>query len=386
MNLKKLKEKRDMLLNNLTDMVTDLENGEVRALTEEERAAFDAKKIEIEDIDATIARVEEMRAREVGKDAVAKLEEERNIEDAEKRALEAFFRGHDLEAEQRTILSSVSNNQALMPVEVSKTIMKKLEEQCPILEKARRFSTKGTLRLIKEDSYGEAGLTAENTKFKDTDVTFKYVELRSFKISAMCNATFEMLQNVEVDLTQYLLEVITRRLAKEINKLLLIGEGTNQPKGLAKKGIEVEFEELDVKTLIEMTTTMHPTYMNGACWIVNRDTFTEMAKLLDGNGRPYLISNYDQVNNKIAYSFLGLPVVVDAFVPAATPVILANIAEAYAVNILQDISVRHLVESGFTQGFETFAGYVMLDGQTINEDAVVLGKKNGVMKARVAKK
>ena len=320
----------------------------------------------------------------MGAEAVEKLEEERSKEVNERRALENFFRGMDLEAEERTLLASTSSNQALMPLEISKTIMQKLEEQCPILEEAKRFSSKGTIRLIKEKAYGQAGVTAENTAFKNTDVEFEHIELRAFKVTAMCHATFEMLQNSEIDLTNYLLDVIVRRLSRELNKLFLKGTGTSQPKGLITEGIEHEIQsELTVNDFITMQTKIHPDYLSGSVWLVGRETFTKMANLLDGNGRPYLIANYDTVNNKIAYSFLGLKVVVDNNMDGLEnekiAVAMANIGEAYAINVLTDITVRHLTETGFTQGFETFAGYVMVDGKVINADAIVLGKVKGVM-------
>lgn len=389
MNLKALKERKEALLDELEVMVSGLESeGEIRALSAEEREAFDKKEAEIKDIDATIERIERRRAEKMGTEAVEKFEEERSKEVNERRALENFFRGMDLEAEERTLLASTSSNQALMPLEISKTIMQKLEEQCPILEEAKRFSSKGTIRLIKEKAYGQAGVTAENTAFKNTDVEFEHIELRAFKVTAMCHATFEMLQNSEIDLTNYLLDVIVRRLSRELNKLFLKGTGTSQPKGLITEGIEHEIQsELTVNDFITMQTKIHPDYLNGAVWLVGRDTFTKMANLLDGNGRPYLIANFDTVNNKIAYSFLGLKVVVDNNMDGLEnekiAVAMANIGEAYAINVLTDITVRHLTETGFTQGFETFAGYVMVDGKVINADAIVLGKvKNSMSRAK----
>lgn len=392
MKLKSLKEKKNSLLNDLEAMVSGLENeaGEVRALTVEEKEAFDSKKAEIEAIDETIRRVEETRAKEVGNDAVKELAEKRSKEDMEKRALENFFRGYDLAREERMILTSNSNNTALMPIEIQKTIMQKLEEQCPILERAKRFNSKGTLRLIREDSYGSAGITGENTGFKDTDVSFNTVELRAFKVTAMVQATFEMLQNVEVDLTNYLMDVIVRRLSKELNRLFLLGDGTSQPKGLTKEGIEVHVNKdgLDISDFINMQTAIHPDYLNGACWIMGRKVFSQVANLLDGNGRPYLTNHV--INEKIQYMFLGLPVIVDNNMAEndedAIPVIMANIGEAYAINVLTDITIKHLTETGFTSGYEVFAGYVMADGRVVNADAVVLGKgKNMVLRTKATK-
>lgn len=370
MNLKALKEKRNTLLNELETMISAVEN-ETRSLSAEEVEAFDAKKAEIDNIDATIKRVEEMRARDMGTED--ELVEERKAEDIEKRALENFFRGKDLIGEERAMLAS--SNTAIMPLEISKTILKKLEEQCPVLEIARRFNSKGTLRLICENNYGNAGLTAENTNFTDDDVAFSTIELKSYKVTATVQATFELLQNSEVDLSQYLTDVIIRRLAKELNKMFIIGTGTNQPQGLAKATNTVEYagEVPTIKDFIQMHTAIHPSYLDKACWIVNRKTFQGMASLLDGTGRPYLTSNV--IGEKIQYSLLGARVVVDVNVPEGE-IIFANIEEAYSINMLTDVTVRHLVETGFTTGVEVYAGYVMCDGKIVNQDAVLVGKKN----------
>lgn len=388
MKLKSLKEKRNNLLNELEEMVSGLENqGEVRSLTVEERADFDAKKAEIEGIDTDIKRITEARALAMGNEAVAQLAEERKAEDIEARALENFFRGQDLIGEERTILASA--NSALMPLEISKTILKRLEEICPVLEMAKRFSSKGTLRLLLEDNYGAAGLTAENEAFTDAEATFRTVELRSYKVSAMVQATFELLQNSDVDLTSYLTDVIIRRLGKELNRMFIAGNGTNQPQGLLNAANKYTFatDELIIADFIKMQTSIHPTYLNKAVWIVNRPTFQKMASLLDGNGRPYLVANV--IADKVQYSLLGLPVVVDMNMEECAagkkPVILANIEECYSVNMLTDITIRHLVESGFVNGVECFAGYVLCDGKIVNEDAVVIGEVAGASVAKASR-
>lgn len=382
MKLKALKEKRNNLLNDLEAMVSGLENeGEVRSLSVEEREAFDAKKVEIENIDATIERIEETRAKAISEEAVVELHEERSRTEIENRAVESFFRGNDLTVEERTMLTTTGNSTALMPVEISKTIMKRLEEQCPILDKAKKFNSKGTLRLILEGDYGQAGVTAENVGFHNAEVDFNKVELNAFKVTAMINSTFEMLKNTDIDLTSYFMDVLVRRLAKELNRLFLVGTGAGQAEGLTKKGIKHNLtrEGITIGDFISMQTAVHPDYLNGACWIVSRSVFSAMANLLDGAGRPYLIANYDSVNNKIQYMFLGLPVIVDNNMKgldagsSEVAVVMANIGEAYAINILADITVRHLTEVGFTQGYETFAGYVLADGRVVNEEAIVLG-------------
>lgn len=389
MNLKQLREKRNNLFNELDAMVTDIEGGEVRSLTADEIASFDAKKAEIEQIDQTIIRVEEMRNRNMAQNNDANVVSHRDaIADAEleSRAIENFFRGLDLDMEQRRMLTSTGNNTALIPSTISKTVLQHLEEQCPILAKARRFSTKGALKLIDESSMGEGGLTAENTAFKDADVTFNYIELRAYKVSASVSASFEMLANSEIDLGKYLLDIIVRRLAKELNKLFLVGTGSDQPQGLINGTQTVQLsDDLTINDFITMQTAMNPSYLDGADWIVNRETFQKMATLLDNVGRPYLTSNV--VGEKIQYRLLGNTVIVDQNMQNVgtsgnKAVLLANIRECYAVNVLQDMTVKHLTEKGFTEGYEQYAGYILADGKIYNNDSLVVGKSGNSVKSR----
>ena len=90
--LKGLKEKRNQLVGELEMMITAV-GTETRSLTDEEVADFDAKKAEIEKIDATIARVEETRFNKMSKEEKVVETERRSKDEMEKRALDAFFRG-----------------------------------------------------------------------------------------------------------------------------------------------------------------------------------------------------------------------------------------------------------------------------------------------------
>lgn len=372
--MKQLKNKREQLMAQLDEMVSTVET-EVRSLNADEVAKFNEVKAEIENIDATIAMVEERRAKEMGTEK--QLVEKRSQDEMEQRALDAFFRGDELTREERTMLTTNNGNQATIPVTIAKGILKKLEEMCPILDKAKRFSSKGTLRLINETSYGNAGVSGETETFVDADTTLEFIELTSHKITAQTKVSFELLANSEVDLNQYLTDVIVRRLAKEVNKFLVAGTGTKQPSGVinGKQICEVS-SDLGIKDFIKIQTTCNPAYLDNAFWLMNRQTFQHVAGLMDNMGRPYLTSHV--INEKIQYRLLGLEVVVDMHMPAmaddAKAVVLANVSEGYSINMLQNVTLRHLSEIGFTEGTETFAGYLMMDGKITNEDAIVVAQ------------
>ena len=374
--LKGLKEKRNQLIGELEMMVTAV-GTEVRSLNEEEVVAFDAKKAEIEKIDATIARVEETRFNQMNKEEKAVVVEQRSKDEMEKRALDAFFRGEEMDGEMRAMLASNSNNQATMPLTIAEGLLKKLEEQCPILEKGRRFSSKGVLRLLNETTYGDSALCEENTQFNDDDAEFGHIDLGAYKVATQTKVTFELLANSSIDLNAYLTDVIVRRLAKQLNKLFLVGTGTKQPEGLTKGKQEVEISaELSYDDFVKMQTEIHPDFLDGAVYIMNRKTFTKTALLEDGNGHKYVQNGV--VNGKFTYTIGGTPIIIDNNMPdyesGQPAIVLANIADAYSINLLQDIVVRRLDQIEFTNGVEVFAGYLMADGKITNQDAIKVGK------------
>lgn len=132
-----------------------------------------------------------------------------------------------------------------------------------------------------------------------------------------------------------------------------------------------------------MQTEMHPDFLDGAVYIMNRKTFTKTALLEDGNGHKYVQNGV--VNGKFTYTIGGTPIIIDNNMPdyasGQVAIVLANIADAYSINLLQDIVVRRLDQIEFTKGVEVFAGYLMADGKITNQDAIKVGKVTAGRKA-----
>ena len=374
--LKGLKEKRNQLIADLEMMVTAIET-ETRSLSDEEIENFDAKKAEIEKIDKTIERVQERRYKSMNEEEKVVEKREVNKEVMEKRALDAFFRGEELDGEKRAMLSTTSGNKATIPLTIAEGILKKLEEQCPILQEGRRYSSKGTLRLLSETTYGDAAITEENAKFHEDDPNLAFIELTSHKITTSVKASFELLANSSVDMDMYLTDVIIRRMSRELNKFFLVGTGTKQPQGLIQAKNKVTApQELTYDLFVEMGTSLHPDFMDNAKYIMNRKTFTKCALLEDGNGHKYVQGGV--VNGKFQYTLGGVPIIIDNNMPDYTQgqkaIILANIQDCYSINILQDIVLKRLDQVEFLQGIEVFASYMLADGKITNEDAILVAE------------
>ena len=374
--LKGLKEKRNQLIADLEMMVTAIET-ETRSLSDEEIAKFDAKKAEIEQIDKTIERVQEKRYKNMNEEQQVVEKNKVKKEEMEKRALDAFFRGEELDAEKRAMLTTNHGNKATIPLTIAEEILKKLEEQCPILQEGRRYSSKGTLRLLSETTYGAAAITEENTAFHNDDPELAFIELTSHKISTSVKCSFELLANSSVDMDMYLTDVIIRRMSRELNKFFLVGTGTKQPQGLIQAKNKVTAPtELTYDLFVEMGTSLHPDFMDKAKYIMNRKTFTKCCLLEDGNGHKYVQGGI--VNGKFQYTLAGIPIIIDNNMPDYSAgnkaIILANIEDCYSINILQDIVLKRLDQVEFLSGVEVFASYMLADGKITNEDAILVAE------------
>lgn len=378
-----LKEQRAAKIAQVDEILKGIEaNGEVRALNTEERDKISNLTAEIEDLKATIDLMEEQRAKTP--EQKTELKQKKDEETRAKEVFAKWLRRVEFDSEERSIMSNNTSG-AFLPLSINKEIIKQLGEIAPLFNLARRFNTKGTLRIINETGWGTKGvakkgaeITAEGVTFPVEDPTFKTIELTAYKIATEIDVTFEMLRNSEIDVTSYVMDLLIRRLGAEINALLMMGSGSNQPQGLAKASnvITVEAEEIGLKItdFIKVQTAMHPNYVGGCKWFMNRATFQAAATMLDGTGRPYLVSEWDVVNNKPVYKLLGHEIIIsdvmDGIEANRTAVVFANPTMAYAVNVIADINIRQLQEVKYTEGIEVFAGYLMADGKVYNGDAV----------------
>lgn len=384
MKLVKLKEQRAAKIAQVDEILKGIEaNGEVRALNNEERNNIAKLTGEIEDLKATIDLMEEQRAKTP--EQKAEVKEKRAEEVRAKEVFAKWLKREELDTEERTLMSNNTSG-AFLPLTINKEIIKQLAEIAPLFNLARRFNTKGTLRIINETGWGTKGvakkgaeITAEGVSFPVEDPKFKTIELTAHKIATEIDVTFEMLRNSEIDITSYVMDLLIRRLGAEINALLMMGSGTGQPQGLAKAENVIKVEaasntEVKITDFIKVQTAMHPDYVGGCKWFMNRATFQAAAMMLDNTGRPYMVSEWDVVNNKPVYKLLGHEIIIsdvmDGIGASKTAVVFANPTMAYAINVIADINIRQLQEVKYTDGIEVFAGYLMADGKVYNGDAV----------------
>ena len=196
MSLKALVEKRNALLDE-AKMILDKVETEVRALTTEEDSEYELKIREVEQINATIKKLEERAVEETTEEVVdSPVEEERNMEkadikDFEIRALDQLIRRKDGE-ELRTAVKTSTNGE-LVPTHLYPEVIQKLEEVAPLFSMVPKLTPQaGIIEIPRETGIGTAGFVGEMTDLTANAFTMDKVKLEQRR----CGSAMEISQNI----------------------------------------------------------------------------------------------------------------------------------------------------------------------------------------------
>lgn len=372
MKLKALQEKRNELLNKADEMLKVVET-EVRAMSTEERTEFDAMSKEINEINETIKSVE---ARRLDGEKIEDKEEKRDMElttqEKEIRGLDQFLRKQD--GEEKRALNVSAQGAALIPDNVEGTIVLKMEETAPVFARARKFaSVNGSLKIAKENDTTVAGFVGEGVNVAEGGIAFDEVKLTQKRVGAAISLSNQLLNDSAVNLVDYSVSLLARRAGKAVEKSILIGAGGDEFAGLindAGVGTVAVVGTVTIENLLDLYNKVHPEFLDGSGFIMQRAFFNTVAKMKDGNGHFYMQNGV--VNGKLSYTLFGAEVTVTDALPAGTPVIFGNVQEAYAVMIKKGFTLQHVV-GDTTQALRgsqllVLDGY--MDGAVYNPQAV----------------
>lgn len=381
MNIKALKEKQNELREKAAEMLKVAET-EVRGLNTEERSAFDELKSQISDITETIKVAEESRA---NGEKIEEQEEKRDMEhnyETEVRALEQFIRKQD--GEEVRALMGTSNIGSVLPTNIENNIIQKLTEDSPVFAAARKFnSVNGTLKIARENAFTDAGFVGENTDVADNAINLTDISLTQKRVGSALSLSIQMINDSAVNIVDYAVGLLSRRVAKAVEKSILVGAG-----GLEFVGIKGEASigsyswskgtsnPVTVNDLMKLHNTLHPAYLDGAVFIMSRAFFNVVSLLQDGFGHYYMQNGV--VNGKLTYTLFGHSVIVtdvldDATTVGNVPCLFGNIDQTYAVMIKRGFTMQHVV-ADTTQALRGSQLLVLdgfMDGATYNPQALV---------------
>lgn len=219
-------------------------------------------------------------------------------------AIVAFMQRGEERAELKK--SDNSNGGYLVPTEWDRTITDKLQEISP----ARQvFFVQPTSKPTFEKLYnlhgtasGWVGETDERTN--TANPTFKTLKFETGEIYANPSATQQILDDAEIDLSQWLSGEVDSEFSLQENKAFITGDGANgKPTGLltyAEGGTNAtkhpfgaikvvksgDANKITYDGLIDLVYSLPSTFTQKACWLMNRNTIAAVRKLKDADGNP----------------------------------------------------------------------------------------------------
>ena len=354
-SLKELNEKRDAMVNEMETILTTAKN-ETRSMNEEELSKFDTLEKGINEIDASI-KAEERASKlniERGKE---KMENEKQLskEEAEERAFVNFIRNNYEEIRAGEIDFTKANNTAIIPETISKRVFSKIIEICPIAEKATRYNIGGKLSIPYYGPDGAnditVGFSEEMAEAQENAGKFTTISLTDNICQALTLVSKELINNASFDVVSYIVNKVSEKIAQFLEAQLLIGttgktEGavstTNTLTSLAANAVSID-------DLIKLQAMVKTPYQSKACWVMNRETFTAICLLKDGNNRPIVMQDY---SSTFPYVMLGRPVYVSDNMPkiaSGAKTVLYGDFSAMALKFSQTIKLEILREKYITR-------------------------------------
>ena len=318
MNVKELKE-----------MLNDAKQSKKALLTkavEEVRSLDDAQNEELRQLDEKISDLQsqiekaetEIRENSVEQNIKSEGEGKMNKQELELRAMENFIKNGVIAEEIRATNTS-ANNTAIQPVYVQNEIVRRLEEVCPVFAKAKRYEARaGELKIPREAvaNLWEFGFVGEDADVAEHTFSFDTISLKQVRVGASVKVTQHLLNDVDLDIVGYVVDMLARRLGATLDHHAINGTGVQGEdlQGLANltkatHGInEVEATAVDSDVLLDAIHAMHPALLDGAEFLVSRATYNAIAKLKDASGQYILKLERSVAPEAPQYRAFGFPI------------------------------------------------------------------------------
>jgi HK97 family phage major capsid protein len=393
MKLKYLDEQRAENQNKMQEIL-DKAKSEKRALSEEEIAKFNELKKLILEIDATINAEEEAREMDI-EEKKEKPAGEVPAEDKEERKEERAFVDFIVTGEERATSPGLSygNNGAIVPTTIAKKIIEKVKELSPVYEKVEKFSTKGTLEIpVYGSDNGVDSPTGDvNVAYQGDEFTalvagqgkFTSIELKGYSHGALSVISRKLLNNADINVTNFLTSKMAQAFAEFWEKELLVGTGAanNHMTGaisttnLVATGntTYTAANAAKIDNLISLQLAIPQQYQKNAMWIMNKAVFAELRKAKDGAGNYYLAYGKG-ITSGFEWQFLGKPVYVSENMPEATtagniPVLYGDFA-GMAMKISQNLEIQLMREKYIDKNAIGIVGWAECDSKIQNHQMI----------------
>lgn len=357
----------------------DITTEEVESLTDEVSALEEERKeiiTKAEKRQETLNKVLEMRTKEDNfeeRKENQKMKEERSIL-AEKEYRSAFLKnlqGKKLtDTEERALTTAAESVGAVIPTTTQDLIIERVFQQAPLLSEIELLRVEGNVTFAVEADATEANVHIEGATINEDGDVLIPVTLTSYEINKYITIS-KSVSKMSVDAFEnWLVNMISKRIARKITKLIINGTGKNQPTGVEQANTwdasnsvtvsaDANLKEADVTAAVAL---LPGAYDSNAKWLMSKKTlFADFRPLQDKS------KNNVFVKDGNTYYVEGYSVMLDDEV-AHHDAYLGDF-KMYAGNLAEDITV----ETGRKLQNNTleYLGSAMFDGKPALGEAFV---------------
>ncbi|MCC2444220.1 phage major capsid protein [Bacillus cereus] len=310
---------------------------------------------------------------------------ELNTEETELRAVEQFLRGDTQGSEVRAMTAGSEPGKIFVPTHLSNVIIKKLSENAPLFARTKNFTpVAGHLDILCEGNIGTADFVTELSPINTSEFSMNKVTLTQKRAGTAIELSQQLINDSGINIVDYAVNVLSRRLGLKIDASILIGDNATEFEGILKDDVKIlpqvakSATEIEIDELLDLHNLMHPFYLEGSVWVMNRKTFNKVAKLKNSNGDYHLIK--DVAGNGPLYKLFGQPVLINDVMPEAEAgekaVAFVNFGEAYATMTKKGLSLQNLSgdKNDALAGVTTLMLDGYMDGKILNPEAIKILK------------
>lgn len=300
--------------------------------------------------------------------------EDRSIEEMEYNAFDNMLRGTLVH--ERAGELAPTNNGAIIPKTIARKIIELVYDICPILDKADKYTVKGTLDIPYYPANGQVQIAVdyqqEFSALTSSTGNFTTISLGGFLAGALTKVSRSLVNNVDFDLVGFVVKRMAYDIARWIEKELINGTA-NKIEGLSGATNVVTAGSTSAITadeLIALQGKVKDVYQDNAIWIMNPATRDALRTLKDREDR-YLLN--DNLSAPFGKTLLGKPVYVSDNAPvigAGKRAIFYGDMSGLAVKFSEELNVEVLRERYADEHCIGVIGWVELDAKVEDQQKI----------------
>lgn len=402
MNIKDLIDSRNNLAADLRAMHESAE-AEDRSFTPEEREKWDQIEADLSTFETRIKDAE--RVARFGEDlTVPVVKEVPHAQDqTQRRAIEGNDKAVTYEDAfsnyLRRGISGLSNDERMMmlekraqgtapgsaggytvPTDMANRIIEAMKQYGGLVNVANVMTTASgaPIDFPGNDDTGNIGaILAENTQVSEGDTTFTSKTLGAHKYTSnIIRVSLELLQDNEVNLENYLVQMLGKRIGRAESAHFCVGDGSSEPEGITigatNQTTAAGATAITYADMLDLEHAVDPAYREGGVgtFVFNDGTLKILKGLVDGEGRPLWLP---AVAESAPATILGRRYQIDQGMPdIGTGNVSAVFGDmsAYTIRRAMGISLFRLEERYLDYYQYGFVGFSRTDAKLLDVSAV----------------